>query len=57
MAEPYSNYACRLEIAALTNILTMTPEKGKVATLLGKSFITELIEERKSFQHGILMLI
>ena len=33
----------------------MTPEKGKVATLLGKSFDTELIEERKSFQHGILM--
>jgi hypothetical protein len=26
----------------------MTPEKGKVATLLGKSFDTELIEERKS---------
>ena len=48
MAEPYSNYACRLEIAALTNILTITPEKGKVATLLGKSFDTELIEERKS---------
>ena len=38
----------------LANILTMTPEKGKVETLLGKSFDPELSEERKSLQDGTL---
>ena len=35
----------------------MTPEKGKVETLLGKSFDPELNEERKSLQEGILVFV
>ena len=41
----------------LANILTMPPEKGKVETLLGKSFDPELNEERKSLQDGILVFV
>ena len=37
----------------LANISIMTPEKGKVETLLGKSLDPELNEERKSLQGGI----
>ena len=35
-------------------LLNFGPEKGKVGTLLGKSFDFELNEERKSLQNGIL---
>ena len=41
----------------LANVSIMTPEKGKVETLLGKSFDPELKEERKSFQDGILVFV
>ena len=38
----------------LANTSTITPEKGKVGTLLEKSLDLELNEERKSLQNGIL---
>ena len=38
-------------------LLNFGPEKGKVGTLLGKSFDFELNEERKSLQDGILVFV
>ena len=38
-------------------MLIMTPEKGKVEILLGKSFDPELHAERKSFQDGPCVLV